>query len=239
MNDPNGLRERKKARLHQRLLDTARNLFEREPYEAVTYEQIGELVDCSPQTIFRYFPRKLRLFVEATRNMLPPLELLAHAVGPDAAELFAALDSEDKRLREDNDALRADLMELGPLYCQQCGIMSGDIRRDNAAEQQIARGEKALAELRGAVLEHLAVVQAVTDKRLGQVLLGHSRSVALLASLERLVQVAASHAPEGSTNCADGEPLGYQAELPGSADTVAAVTLSAEADATPREPPLK
>jgi AcrR family transcriptional regulator len=53
-----GLRERKKARLRQQIIDTAIKLFRRHGYEDTRIDDIVQLLEISQPTFFRYFPSK-------------------------------------------------------------------------------------------------------------------------------------------------------------------------------------
>lgn len=58
-----GLRERKKAAQHSRLLVAAVELFRTEGYEQTRMEQIAQRADVSPPTLYSYFPTKQALLL--------------------------------------------------------------------------------------------------------------------------------------------------------------------------------
>jgi AcrR family transcriptional regulator len=53
-----GLRERKKARLRQQIIDTSIRLFRERGYENTRIDDIVEILEISQPTFFRYFPTK-------------------------------------------------------------------------------------------------------------------------------------------------------------------------------------
>ena len=53
-----GLRERKKARLRQQIIDTSIRMFRKRGYEATRIDDIVQTVEISQPTFFRYFPTK-------------------------------------------------------------------------------------------------------------------------------------------------------------------------------------
>jgi AcrR family transcriptional regulator len=53
-----GLRERKKARLRQQIIDTAIRLFRKHGYERTRVDDIVRILEISQPTFFRYFPSK-------------------------------------------------------------------------------------------------------------------------------------------------------------------------------------
>jgi AcrR family transcriptional regulator len=53
-----GLRERKKARLRQQIIDTAIRLFRKQGYEKTRVDDIVKILEISQPTFFRYFPSK-------------------------------------------------------------------------------------------------------------------------------------------------------------------------------------
>ncbi|MCW8095526.1 TetR family transcriptional regulator [Streptomyces tauricus] len=53
-----GLRERKKIKTRTAIRDATYRLIEEQGFDATTIEQIAELAEVSPSTVFRYFPTK-------------------------------------------------------------------------------------------------------------------------------------------------------------------------------------
>ncbi|MDP4918292.1 MAG: TetR/AcrR family transcriptional regulator [Haliea sp.] len=56
-----GRRERKKRETRERILRTARSLFTRQGYDAVTVEALADAADISKPTLFNYFPSKMAI----------------------------------------------------------------------------------------------------------------------------------------------------------------------------------
>ena len=63
-----GLRERKKARLRQEIIDTAVRLFRKRGYEKTRIDDIVQLLEISQPTFFRYFPTKDAVLGEVGRR---------------------------------------------------------------------------------------------------------------------------------------------------------------------------
>jgi AcrR family transcriptional regulator len=63
-----GLRERKKARLRQQIIDTSIRLFRKRGYERTRIEDIVQVLEISQPTFFRYFPSKDAVLREVGRR---------------------------------------------------------------------------------------------------------------------------------------------------------------------------
>src|SRR4029077_2626426 len=63
-----GLRERKKARLRQQIIDTAVRLFRKHGYEKTRIDDIVAILEISQPTFFRYFPTKDAVLREVGRR---------------------------------------------------------------------------------------------------------------------------------------------------------------------------
>jgi AcrR family transcriptional regulator len=63
-----GLRERKKARLRQRIIDTSIRLFRKRGYENTRVDDIVQVLEISQPTFFRYFPSKDAVLREVGRR---------------------------------------------------------------------------------------------------------------------------------------------------------------------------
>ena len=63
-----GLRERKKARLRQEIIDTSIRLFRKRGYERTRIEDIVQVLEISQPTFFRYFPSKDAVLREVGRR---------------------------------------------------------------------------------------------------------------------------------------------------------------------------
>jgi len=66
--DSIGLRERKKARLRQQIIDTSIRLFRSRGYENTRVEDIVRILEISQPTFFRYFPSKDAVLREVGRR---------------------------------------------------------------------------------------------------------------------------------------------------------------------------
>ncbi|HKW56217.1 MAG TPA: TetR/AcrR family transcriptional regulator [Candidatus Acidoferrum sp.] len=63
-----GLRERKKARLRQQIIETSIRLFRKQGYENTRVEDIVQILEISQPTFFRYFPSKDAVLREVGRR---------------------------------------------------------------------------------------------------------------------------------------------------------------------------
>src|SRR5215204_3976561 len=106
-----GLRERKKLRTREAIVDAALDLFERKGFEATTVEDIAAAADVSPRTFFRYFETKFDVVLaknvengEGLGELIAarpagetPLEAVRQVI---QAQLAGLVESDDVALRE-------------------------------------------------------------------------------------------------------------------------------------------
>lgn len=67
---PPTLRERKKRKLRQQMIEVSQRLFAQQGYGATTLEQICQEIDIRPQTLLRYFESKVHLALAETLDAL-------------------------------------------------------------------------------------------------------------------------------------------------------------------------
>jgi AcrR family transcriptional regulator len=96
-----GLRERKKARTREAIIDAALDLFASRGFDATTIEDIAAAADVSPRTFFRYFDSKVDL-------------VMAHneAHGDKVAPLVAARPASEGPLEALRQVMQQMLLEL-------------------------------------------------------------------------------------------------------------------------------
>lgn len=82
-----GLRERKKARTKAAIQEHAVRLFREQGFAATTIEQIAEVAEVSPSTVFRYFPTKEDL---VTTDLVDPVVFAAFEAQPPELRLLDA-----------------------------------------------------------------------------------------------------------------------------------------------------
>jgi AcrR family transcriptional regulator len=111
-----GLRERKKARTREAIIDAALDLFGRKGFDATTIEDIAAAADVSPRTFFRYFDSKVDL-------------VMAHneAHGDKIAPLIAARPASEGPLEALRQVMQQMLLELlaDPSVVREFQVMMG------------------------------------------------------------------------------------------------------------------
>ncbi len=113
----NGLRERKKARTREAIIDAALDLFAVKGFDATTIEDIAAAAEVSPRTFFRYFESKLDLVMARAGDKhddIGPL-VAARPPGEDALDAVRAVvvdqlsdDLRDPRLLREIEVMLTD-----------------------------------------------------------------------------------------------------------------------------------
>lgn len=89
LSAPPGLRERKKQRTKEALLQAAFDLFSRQGFDATTVEDIAEAVEVSPRTFFRYFATKEDVVLSMMDDMSAAMQAAFEARPADEPVLTA------------------------------------------------------------------------------------------------------------------------------------------------------
>jgi AcrR family transcriptional regulator len=84
---PMSLRERKKARTRQALVEAALRLFTERGYEATTVADIAEAAEVSPRTFFTYFPAKEDVLFANAQDRIERLRAALARRAPDESFL--------------------------------------------------------------------------------------------------------------------------------------------------------
>src|SRR5580698_5323373 len=111
-----GLRERKKARLRQQIIETAIRLFRKQGYEKTRIDDIVELLEISQPTFFRYFPSKDAVLRDVGRRGFDCIRQHLET------ELSSKASTTD-RLREMYQAMAKEVESDRPLW--QAVVLSG------------------------------------------------------------------------------------------------------------------
>ena len=133
------LRDRKRARTRQALVDAAVELFERKGYEATTVADIAAAAEIGTRTFFSYFASKEELlFPESDRRVQVAIEAIAgRAPGEQPADVLL------RALREagaESDDMTGPLAALRTRLIQQVPVLRGrSLQRQMDSQREIAR----------------------------------------------------------------------------------------------------
>ena len=152
-----GLRERKKARLRQQIVETALRLFHKRGYEGTRIEDIVQVLEISQPTFFRYFPSKDAVLREvgkkgfACQKEKLKLELSSQAATPERLRRF--YDTMAKLTEADRPLWQAVVLAgaMDP-------VRSPDMREPEEASVSLLREILAQGQERGDVTRAFPVV---------------------------------------------------------------------------------
>jgi len=157
-----GLRERKKARTREALLDAAMTLFSRQGFDRTTVEEIADACEVSPRTFFRYFPTKEDvLFADAQERRERLLAAIAER--PTDEPPFAALRGAMRELSADYLNDRAALVKRSKIVAASPQLQAYKAEHQHAWEADVVEvlERRALATRSAVDREQLQLVAAV------------------------------------------------------------------------------
>ncbi|MEV0620338.1 TetR family transcriptional regulator [Nonomuraea sp. NPDC050404] len=108
MSDRPGLRERKKAKTRALIQKVALRLFLEQGYAATTVEQIAEVAEVAPSTVFRYFATKEDLVLV---DQFPPFVEALDSVPPEVGPVRAVRMAMRAMIETQTPEERADSVE--------------------------------------------------------------------------------------------------------------------------------
>jgi AcrR family transcriptional regulator len=168
-----GLRERKKIKTQEALMETALNLFEQQGFEHTTIEEITASCEMSPRTFFRYFPNKESVLLGDAQSR--------------SAELIAALAEQPPEVAPLEAIRSAMLILVATLQHDRVRL----VRRSRVIAatpslrvHKIAHKE----EWRDAILELLVQRETASDQPASSRLLLHLVAATSLGALEAAVE---------------------------------------------------
>ncbi|MDI2126416.1 TetR family transcriptional regulator [Yinghuangia seranimata] len=173
---PAGLRERKKERTREALIDAALELFWRKGYDATTIDEIVAAVDVSRRTFFRYFAGKEEVALarsnEVERSLVGALAERPSAEPPVVAlrqatrAIMAALEGDPKRGSSEAYVRTRRLIEANPTLMAATLRHAMETERLMAAEIARRQGVDPHTDLRPALTVSCfnAVVRVAMDE---------------------------------------------------------------------------
>ena len=141
-----GLRERKKARLRQEIIDTSIRLFRKHGYENTRVEDIVQVLEISQPTFFRYFPSKDAVLREVGRRGFSCIkEHLETELSTDAtipARLRRMYETLAREVESDRPLWRAVVLSgaMDPVRCPE--IRKPEEVAVNVLKDVLAAGQK-------------------------------------------------------------------------------------------------
>ena len=139
IQNPTGLRERKKQRTRVTIVSVATKLFVEQGYEATTTAQIAEAAEVSPSTFFTYFPTKADVVFSLFDAIIESADkrVLGRRPGEQATAAVVAWIAEDL---PEVEATYVELVHEGPR------LMESDAELQAQWRLRSARFEDVLAE---------------------------------------------------------------------------------------------
>jgi AcrR family transcriptional regulator len=151
-----GLRERKKAKLRQQIIDTSIRLFRKRGYENTRVEDIVQILEISQPTFFRYFPSKDAVLREVGRRgfscIKEHLETELSSYAPTAERLRRMYEGMAREVESDRPLWRAVVLSAA-----MDPVRSPEMRRPEEIAVSLLREILAEGQKRGEVTKAFPV----------------------------------------------------------------------------------
>lgn len=166
-----GLRERKKLKTREAIVEAAFDLFEKQGFEATTVAEIAAAAEIAPRTFFSYFPSKEDVVFADFPEMIDAMMARVHDRAPgetaiDAMRAWIASIFNDPSLDEDRHRLRRKLVSESSALAARDRDLDGRCQTELAGALEEDLGDELQARMVAAAA--VAALSSLEDDKMGE-----------------------------------------------------------------------